>query len=75
MDHEEELEEEVGAQHFYAPRFGDADSSQEKVFAFYDEWKFFVTKKPMSYADLYNPKEAPNRRVKRIIDVENKKER
>ena len=29
----------------------------------------------MAYADLYNPKEAPNRRVKRIIEVENKKER
>lgn len=27
LDHEEELEEEVGATHFYAPRFGDADSS------------------------------------------------
>ena len=24
---------------------------------------------------MYNPKEAPNRRVKRIIEVENKKER
>ena len=27
LDHEEELEEEVGVQHIYAPRFGDADSS------------------------------------------------
>ena len=27
LDHEEELEEEVGAAHFYAPRFGDADTS------------------------------------------------
>ena len=45
LDHEEELEEEVGVNHIYAPRFGDADSTQEQVFAFYDEWKFFVTKK------------------------------
>ena len=29
----------------------------------------------MAFADVYNPKEAPNRRVKRIIEVENKKER
>ncbi len=27
LDHEEELEEEVGVTHFYAARFGDADSS------------------------------------------------
>lgn len=27
LDHEEELEEEVGAKHFYMPRFGDGDSS------------------------------------------------
>jgi len=29
----------------------------------------------MAYADIYDPKEAPNRRVKRIIETENKKER
>lgn len=29
----------------------------------------------MAFADMYNPKEAPNRRVKRIIENENKKER
>jgi len=42
---------------------------------FYEQWKFFTSIKPFSYADVYNPKEAPNRRVKRIIDNENKKER
>ena len=34
-----------------------------------------MTEKQFTYADLYNPKEAPNRRVKRIIEAENKKER
>lgn len=43
--------------------------------AFYDQWKFFTTGKQFAYADVYNPKEAPNRRVKRLIENENKKER
>lgn len=75
MDNEEEQEEEVGTTHFTAPRFGDADSSAETVFAFYEGWKFFTTAKQFAYADLYDPKEAPNRRVKRLIEAENKKER
>lgn len=58
-----------------APRFGDPDSSQEDVFRFYDQWKYFTTGKQFAYADVYDPKEAPNRRVKRLIEAENKKER
>jgi DnaJ homolog subfamily A member 5 len=50
-------------------------ATAEEVFAFYDGWKFFTTIKQFAYADVYNPAEAPNRRVKRIIEAENKKER
>ena len=75
LDKEEEMEEDVSTKHFEAPPFGQHYATSEEVFAFYDWWKFFTTNKPMSYADMYNPKEAPNRRVKRIIETENKKER
>ena len=75
LDKEEELEEEVGVKHHVAARFGEHYACAEDVFAFYEDWKFFTTCKQFTYADLYNPKEAPNRRVKRIIEMENKKER
>ena len=75
LDKEEELEENVGDEHYHMPDFGDADSIAEQVFRFYNEWKHFSTKKIFSYADKYNPNSAPNRRVKRLIDTENKKER
>lgn len=45
------------------------------MFRFYQYWANFSTSKKFSYADKYNPNQAPNRRVKRIIDNENKKER
>lgn len=75
LDNEEEMEEEVGTKHFYSPLFGLHNAKAEEVFAFYDSWKFFTTAKKFAYADLYNPNEAPNRRIKRIIEMENKKER
>jgi len=75
MDREEEKEEEVGEDHYELPLFGDADSTAEQVFRFYGEWQHFSTKKKFSYADKYNPNTAPNRRIKRLIDTENKKER
>lgn len=75
LDKEEELEEMVGVEHNYAPRFGDSMSYNDEILKFYEYWSDFVTMKEFSYADAYNPNVAPNRRVKRIIDKENKKER
>ena len=75
LDKEEEMEEEVGTKHFNAPLFGLHNAKAEEVFEFYDSWKFFTTSKKFAYADIYNPNEAPNRRIKRIIEMENKKER
>lgn len=40
----------------------------EDVFAFYDHWLLFTSIKPFAYADVYDSREAPNRRVKRIIE-------
>lgn len=69
------MEEQVGTKHFIAPEFGLHYACMEDVFAFYENWQFFTTQKPFTYADVYNPAEAPNRRVKRLIEQENKKER
>ena len=69
------MEESVGTKHHDAPCFGLHYACMEDVFAFYEWWQFFTTKKQFAYADLYNPNEAPNRRVKRLIEQENKKER
>ena len=75
LDREEEMEGQVGTKHFTAPLFGAHYAVAEEVFEFYDQWKFFTTAKQFTYADVYNPAEAPNRRVKRLIEAENKKER
>lgn len=75
LDREEELEEQVGSKHQSYPRFGDYNASAEEVFAFYENWQYFTTCKPFAYADLYNESEAPNRRIKRLIEIENNKER
>lgn len=75
LDREDELEEQVGTKHKDAPPFGEHYACAEDVFAFYDWWQHFTTCKPFAYADLYNASQAPNRRVKRLIEVDNKKER
>jgi len=63
LDHEEEQEEEVGTKHVYAPLFGDASTSKEQVYAFYQFWDYFATSKQFTFADLYDPRQAPNRRI------------
>ena len=75
LDKEEEMEENLGDEHDFLPDFGDGESTSDDVFKFYTQWKFFSTLKKFSYADKYNPNTAPNRRIKRIIETENKKER
>ena len=44
LDKEEEMEEQVGEEH-YSAEFGDSDSTAEEVFRFYAHWKNFSTKK------------------------------
>lgn len=75
LDTEEELEETVNSKHFIPPTFGTPTSSAFEVFAFYEHWQFFSSKKQFAYADVYNPNDAPNRQVKRLIEQENKRER
>ena len=65
----------MGKKHITLELFGDADYTKEEVYAFYKCWTDFSTIKSFTYVDKFNPNDAPNRRVKRIIEQENKKER
>ncbi|XP_076245666.1 dnaJ homolog subfamily C member 21 [Calliopsis andreniformis] len=58
------------------PGFGDSQSSYEDVVHnFYAYWQSYSTKRSFSWLDPYSVKDAPNRRVARLIEKENKKVR
>ena len=65
----------VGTKHFTAPPFGGEYADQPTVYAFYEFWNGFGTIKQFAYVDLFNPNDCPNRRVKRMVEEDNKKER
>jgi len=69
------MEEDVGTTHYDAPEFGDEDSNRDQVYNFYRFWETFATMKQFTFVDLYDPRDAPNRRIKRLIENDNKKER
>ena len=75
LDKEEEDEEEVGVEHRSASLFGDENSTKEEVYAFYKEWESFSSLKKFTYVDEYDPREAPNRRIKRLIENDNNRAR
>jgi len=58
-----------------APGFGDSKLSGERVVEFYAYWENFSSFKSFAHKDLYNPNEAGNRQIKRLIEKDNKKER
>lgn len=61
---------------FEVPSFGDSKSSYEDVVhPFYAYWQSYSTKKSYAWLDPYNIKDAPNRRVVRAAEKENKKVR
>lgn len=56
------------------PPFGHKDDTHEDVVqAFYKGWSSFSTKKSFAWMDRYRLNEAPDRRVKRLMEKENKK--
>ncbi|KAM3134816.1 hypothetical protein pb186bvf_013141 [Paramecium bursaria] len=57
------------------PGFGQAITQWDQVLKFYQKWENFTTYKSFAYADKYNPNEAPNRQIKRLIIQDNLKER
>lgn len=57
------------------PEFGKSDSPYSDVHRFYSYWQSYCTKRTFMWLDKYNIMEAPNRRVARLIEKENKKGR
>ena len=56
--------------------FGHAnDSFEDLVKSFYATWTSFATSKTFSWKDVYRYSEAPDRRVRRMMEKENKKRR
>ena len=56
------------------PSFGHADDSYEDVVRpFYTAWNGFATRKTFSWKDVYRYSEAPDRRVRRMMEKENKR--
>lgn len=58
------------------PGFGDSQSSYEEVVHnFYAYWQSYSTKRSFAWLDPYDIRDAPNRKVVRLIEKENKKVR
>lgn len=55
------------------PTFGHSMTDYSDVHKFYSYWMSYCTPKTYSYLDKYNINDAPNRRIARIIEKENKK--
>ncbi|XP_052255931.1 dnaJ homolog subfamily C member 21-like isoform X2 [Dreissena polymorpha] len=65
MDKEEE---------FHVFTFGNSQSIFEEVVKpFYDHWESYCTAKSYVWKDKYDTREAPDRRVRRLMEAENKK--
>ena len=74
LNREEELAcEWEGLDPITYPSFGHADDSYDDVVRpFYAAWNGFATQKSFSWKDVYRYSEAPDRRVRRMMEKENK---
>ncbi|KAL8912274.1 MAG: hypothetical protein Q9171_002729 [Xanthocarpia ochracea] len=58
------------------PGFGNADDEHDSsVRSFYAAWSSFATKKDFAWMDIYRCSDAPDRRVRRLMEKENKRRR
>lgn len=57
------------------PTFGSKDDGADVIKPFYAVWGSFATKKSYAWKDKYRYSEAPDRRVRRLMEKENKKMR
>ncbi|OAX82631.1 hypothetical protein ACJ72_03011 [Emergomyces africanus] len=55
------------------PSFGHRDDDYDSIRPFYVIWSGFATKKSFSWKDIYRYSEAPDRRVRRLMEKENKR--
>lgn len=61
---------------FEIPNFGKSNSSfEDVVHPFYSYWQSYSTKKSFSWLNIYDIREAPNRKVVRLMEKDNKKVR
>lgn len=58
-----------------APVFGDSKTEWKDVHKFYQYWTSFTSRRSFAWADKYKPSTAPNRKIKRLMEADNKKER
>ncbi|KAK6504573.1 hypothetical protein TWF481_006512 [Arthrobotrys musiformis] len=59
---------------FFYPSFGNSKSDyQDDVKTFYTAWTGFSTMKSFAWEDRYRYRDAPDRRIKRLMEKENKK--
>ncbi|KAG0132906.1 hypothetical protein HOY82DRAFT_669238 [Tuber indicum] len=73
-DEEITAAEQAGEDAPYYPDFGNSKSTHEDwVKQFYAAWGGFRTLKSFSWCDVYRYSDAPDRRVKRIMEKENRK--
>ncbi|CAG8449069.1 7102_t:CDS:2 [Acaulospora colombiana] len=57
------------------PSFGDINMSGDSIKNFYNSWLNFATRKSFIWFDKHRLSEAPDRRIKKIMEKENKKSR
>ncbi|EQL28523.1 DnaJ like subfamily A member 5 [Blastomyces dermatitidis ATCC 26199] len=55
------------------PSFGHKDDDYDSIRPFYSIWSGFATKKSFLWKDVYRYSEAPDRRVRRLMEKENKR--
>ena len=61
--------------HLLSAEFGSSTSDWAIVLSFYNVWESFTSCLSFAWADKYDPRDAPNRKVRRAIDDENRKAR
>ena len=67
--------EEIKESYLKAPNFGDRETDLENVEKFYNYWDNFSTSLNFTWADVWDTRDGENRRVKRLIERENKRAR
>lgn len=58
-----------------APELGGKETPYQTVYSFYRYWQGFSTVKDFAWCDKYDVLQAPNRKVRRLMDEENNKVR
>lgn len=64
--------------HLSEVSFGDSESKWEEVSAFYNSWEAFSSCLSFAWVDIYHlndMREAPNRRIRRLMEDDNRKKR